>query len=439
MTAQATFLQYWRIRSEASFNAASPEGGAEWNIGGNGGGANGWGDLPVVRESDGLQPKTAVIYPSTASGSRAMNAALPLAGADLFELGNLEMPVYPELVDRVFRGVFGTVGRTPVVGTAAKSSVAFASLATLDTQPDGTEQLKFVIASSTAASAAVINIIQSAVTVETITIGTLGTSVDGDYYSKGGYDGSVNAITFTIAGTVTAGTVVVSGVDKVTNVFTAGATAPSLVIEQGGRPEASSGNSEYFAGIKIPTLVLNYDRATPENILMANATILGVREDRAAAGTYLDDAATFYRPIAGWTGALTLDAVATTEFVAGSITIQNNDELYAVSSGSQEPTGKVEGEFEVFGEFTALPGDETQFDAYRGQTVQDVEITFTTPFFIVDSDGYQVKIEMTQCTFGDYTRNRQSQALGATIPFRSIFNTTDSGPLKLTTVCRMPA
>lgn len=439
MTAKATFSQFWRIRSEASFNAASPEGGAEWNIGGNGGGANGWMDLPVVRESDGLQPKTTVIPPSTASGSRAMNAALPLAGADLFALGNLEMPVYPELLDRIFRGVFGTVARTPVAGTAALASTAFASLATLDTQPDGTEQLKFVIASSTAASAAVINIIQNAVTVETITIGTLGTTVDGDYYSKGGYDGSSNDITFTIAGTVTSGMVVVSGVDKVTNVFTAGATAPTLVIEQGGRPEAASGNSEYFAGVVIPTLVLNYDRATPENLLMANATMLGVREDRATTGVYLDDAAEFYRPIAGWTGALTLDAAATTEFVAASITIQPNNELYAVSTGSQEPTNKIEGEFEVFGEFTVLPGDETQFDAYRAQTVQDIEIAFTTPFFIVDSTGYQVKLEMTQCTFGDYTRNRQGQALGATIPFRAIFNDADSGPLKLTTVCRMPA
>ena len=92
----ATWQQMWRIRTESGFDAASPEDGAEWNLGGNGGGANGWMDLPVQRESDGLQPKTAVIYPSTASGSRAMNAALPLAGADLLELGSLEFALYPE-------------------------------------------------------------------------------------------------------------------------------------------------------------------------------------------------------------------------------------------------------------------------------------------------------------------------------------------------------
>jgi len=36
--ANATFQQFWRIRTEASFDAASPAAGADWNIGGNGGG-----------------------------------------------------------------------------------------------------------------------------------------------------------------------------------------------------------------------------------------------------------------------------------------------------------------------------------------------------------------------------------------------------------------
>ena len=434
----ATYEQFWRIRTESAFDAASPEVGAGWNIGGNGGGANGWMDLPVTRESDGLQPKTAVIYPSTASGTRAMNSALPLAGADLLELGNIEFAVYPELCDRIFRMVFGSVGRTPTAGTAALASTAFASVATLDTQSDGTEQLKFTIASSTAASAAAINIIQSAVTVETITIGTNAGTVDGDYYSKGGYDGSSNAVTFTIAGTVTSGMVVIAGVDYTTNVFTAGATNPTGVIEQGGRPEAASGNSEYFPGIVIPTLVMNYDRSAPENLLMANATIAGVRPDTATAGTYANDAATYYRPIAGWTGAITVDAASYLEVISASITIQNNNALYAVSSGNQQPTGAQEGYIEAFGTMTILPADETRWDDYRNNTVRNVELTFTTPFYVVDTTGYQVKYEFTQMTFGDYTRNRQDPNLGAELPFRAIYNTTDSGPCKLTTICRMP-
>lgn len=439
MSVVGTFERFWRIRSEASFNAATPGGGAAWNIGGNGGGANGWMDLPVTRESDGLQPKSTIIYPSTAAGTRAMNSALPIAGAYPAELGSLEFAVYPELIDRIFRQVFGSVARTPTAGNAAKSSIAFASLAALDTQSNGTEQLKFVIASSSAASAAAINIIQSAATQETITIGTSAGSVDGDYYSKGAYDGTTNAITFSVDGTVTDGMVVVSGIDKNTNVFTAGDTNPSLVIEQAGRPEADLGSSysEYFPGIVIPTLQLAYDRSAADSLLTATATILGLNPTRATAGSYANDAATYYRPFAGWTGAITTDGGSWAEVVAANITIQPNNELYATSSGTQQPTGEVEGYFEVFGTLTILPEDETQWDAYRAQTIQDVELTFTTPHYIVDTTGYSLKLEFTQLSIEDYSRNAQGMAQGAEIAFRTIYDSSD-GPCKATVVSRMP-
>lgn len=434
-----TFQRFWRVRSEASFNAASPETGATWNIGGNGGGANGWFDLPVTRESDGLQPKSTIIYPSTAAGTRAMNTALPIAGAYPAELGTLEFAVYPELIDRILRAVFGSVSRTPTAGVAAKSSVAFASLATLDTQPNGTEQLVFTIASSTAASSAAINIIQGGVTQETITIGTNAGTVNGAYYSKGGYKGDVSAITFTVAGTVTDGMVVVSGIDKNTNVFTAGSTNPSLVIEQAGRPEADlgSGYSEYFPGCVIPTLQLAYDRSAPDSLLMATATIMGLNPTTAAAGTYANDAAAYYRPFAGWTGSLTLDGGAWAEVVVANITIQPNTELYATSSGTQQPTGQIPGYFEVFGTMTILPADETQWAAYRAQTVQNVELTFTTPHYIVDTTAYTMLFEFTQFTIEDYTRNSQSMAQGAEIAFRTIYDSSD-GPCKATVVSRIP-
>ncbi len=435
----ATWQQFWRVRTEASFDAASPEGGAEWNIGGNGGGANGWMDLPVIRESDGLQPKNAVIYPSTASGNRAMNSAAPIAGADLVELGSLEMAFYPELCDRVLRALMGSVSRAETAGAAALASTVFASLATLDTQPNGTEQLKFTIASSTAASAAAINIIQNSVTVETITIGTSASSVDGVYYSKGAYDGSTNAITFSVSGTVTSGTVVVAGVDYSTNEFTVGTTNPTLVIEQGGRVEAGSGNSEYFPGIVLPGATFNYDRSAADGLLMMTLNnILGIRPDTATAGTYQNDAAEYYKPFASWTGAVEIDGASNTEFVSAQININPNNELLQTSTGNQQPSGKIEGEFESFGSFNILPTDTTFWDAFRNQTLTDVNITFTTPFFVVDSVGFSIAFNFTELTFSDYQRNRAGAALGSVLPWRAIYNTTDGGPVKVTTVCRMP-
>ena len=75
MAVSSVWSRFFRYRSESAWNAATPAGGADWALGGIGGGANGWFELPVIKDSDGLQPKSTIIYPSTMAGSRAMNAA----------------------------------------------------------------------------------------------------------------------------------------------------------------------------------------------------------------------------------------------------------------------------------------------------------------------------------------------------------------------------
>ena len=178
--------QYFRCAVESAFNTNVAT--ADWNIGGNGGGQYGWRDIPV---SVGTVPFTSgvnAIFPNSQAGSRGLNQAAPVQGA--YETtATIEMPVYPELIDPFLQALLGTVARTPTAGTAALASTLFASVATLDTQPDGTEILKFTIASSTASSSALINIIQNGSTQETVTIGTSASSVDGVYYSQNAYDG----------------------------------------------------------------------------------------------------------------------------------------------------------------------------------------------------------------------------------------------------------
>jgi hypothetical protein len=438
MAVQGSWPRYWRVSTEASFAAATPGTKAEWILGGNGGGANGWMDFPVNRDQDGLQPKSTLVFPNVAGGVRAMNTADPVAGAYDPALGALTVPVYPELFDRVLYSIMGGVQRAETAGSAAKASTAFASLADLDTQPNGTEQLKFTIAASTAASSAAINIIQNGATVETITIGSNAGTVNGVYYSKGAYNGSINAITFSVAGTVTDGTVVVAGVDLTTSTFTQGNTNPSLAIEQGGRQEAGSGNSEFFHGVIVPQCQLTWDRATVDSMLMANLTLQGLFSGAATKTTYANDTDKYYKPLMAWHCTATLDAVTTTELVAVSLNLNNNNELYAVQAGSQNPTGQVPGEFEVFGELTVLPADATLWTAYRNATNKTLVLNFQTPFYIVDTTPYQLQFTMTRVFFGDYTRNRQNQAQGATIPFRAIYNSTDSGAVKIVKKDRMP-
>jgi hypothetical protein len=434
MAVSAVWSRFFRYRTEASWNAATPAGGADWAIAG---GANGWFELPVIKDSDGLQPKSTIIYPTTMAGSRAMNAALPVAGAYPSELGNLEFPFYPEQADRMLMAAFGSVARVDTAGTAARASIAFASLSTLTAQPTGNEQFKFVIASSTAASTAAINILEGSTVRETITIGTSVTTVDGTYYSKGGW-GAGGTVTFTVAGTVTSGMVTVSGITYVTNTHTVGNTTPSLVIEQGGRPEAGSGNSEYHPGCVVPTLVFSYDRTALDSMLMVNATVQGLNPTAATAGTFANHAAKFYRPFAAWTAAATIDGGAWAEIAAMQLTLQPNTGLYAVSSGAQNPSGKLEGEVEVFGTITLLPDGATRWTDYRASTVRNVEIEFLTPFYVNATTPYRLLLELTQTTFSDYTRNRQQNlAQGAELAFRTIYDSSD-GPIKATTRCRLP-
>jgi hypothetical protein len=440
--AAGAYLEYVRYRTEASYAAASPQTASNWNIGGNGGGANGWFELPVLKTAE-AQPKSPLIYPMTKSGQRHMHVALPVAGSNPPEqIGSYEFPIYPVLCDRLWRAAFGTVNRTETAGVAAKSSVAFGSLATLDTQPATLEVLKFVIASSTAASSAVINIIQGGVTVETITIGTNAGTVNGSYYSKGGYDGSVNAVTFSISGTVTSGMVTVSGIKFVTNVFTIATSTPSLVFDQGGRLEAGSGNSEYFAGCVVPTIALNYARTDQQGLLMGNATILGQKPTNATAVAFANDAVKFYRPFAAWTASLTLDGSPWLEVQAMSINIAPNTGLYEVSSGTQSPSGKIEGEFAVTGEITLLPADNARFADYQAATVRDVNLTFTSPYMVNASTPFSLLFELPVLSLGDYTRTQvavgEAIAQGATIPFTAMYDSAQSGAVRMTSVDRLP-
>lgn len=425
--------QFYRAQFETAFGAGG--GTVDWNIGGNGGGATGWRDLPVVPGSVNITPTETQIFLELAAGKRAMNQQAPVPGA--YETtGALEMPIILELFYPILRSVMGGVSNVETAGTAAKSSVAFASLATLDTQSDGTEVLKFVIASSTAASAAVINVIQSAVTVETITIGTSATSVDGDYYTKGAYDGSSAAITFSIGGTVTSGMVVVSGVDFVTNTFTMGATNPFMKLEEAGQPKSAS-NSGFYTGALFKDTELSFDRTALDGLWMTTANFASKFFAAASAGTFGSDAAKYYHPLGGWTASLTKGGSAFDKAVALTLLIDGGTEPFVVASGDQDIAGASYAGQQVSGTLTILPEDGTEWDAFVAQTVGDYHIIATSPQSIVDSTKWTMTIEMTKMYFETYVENPQNAMFGADVGFRPIEDSSD-GIIKITTVTRMP-
>lgn len=429
---KAMWEQFYRIQVESAFGAGG--GTADWNIGGNGGGATGWRDAPVIPGSVNINPKEVPIFAQYAAGKRAINQQAPVPGAYSVE-GSFEMPVYIELIDPFLEAVLGADSRTPTAGTAALASTLYASVATLDTQPDGTEVLKFVVASSTAASAAVIDIIQNAVTVEQINIGTSGTSVDGDYYSKGAYDGSVNAITFSVAGTVTAGTVVISGVDSNSVVHSATTTSPSLTIEEAGQPRSAT-SSGFYNGVVIPTLSFTFDRTALDGLLMATATMEAQFVADATAGTYANDPKQFYHPLGGWTASITIDGVAYERLSGADFEIDGGNHLFAIASGAQNPSGANYGGQQVTGTLNIIPEDATDWNKYVGQTVNDVHLTFTSPNNIVDSTPWTMLFEFSELYFEDYQENVTNDMFGAAIAFRTTDDASD-GIVKVTSVSRM--
>ena len=426
--------QFFRIQKESAFGAGG--GTLDWNIGGNGGGATGWRDVPVIPGSIRINPTEEQIFAQYAAGKRAMNQQAPVPGAYSVE-GSFEMPLFIELIDPFILAVLGSDSRVETAGSAALASTAFASVATLDTQPDGTEQLKFVIASSTDASAAAINIIQNAVTVETITIGTSASSVDGNYYSKGAYDGSTDTITFTVDGTVTLGMVVVSGVDFVTTTFTLGTTNPSYKIEEAGQPRSAS-NSGFYTGVVVPTLQWVYDRTALDGLITVTAAMMSQFVTDAAAGTFANDPANFYHPLGGWTASLTLGGSAYEKVQSADYTIGGMTALFPISSGNQDPSGATYGASEMSGTLTILPEDATEWAIYVGQTVSDIHLTYTSPQNIVDSTKWSVLFEWTKLHLETYVEGAGADGLiNAALGFRTIEDSSD-GILKITTVSRMP-
>lgn len=432
--------QFIRVRQEASFNAANPQTAQDWNVKA---GATGWIDAVDQLDGAGLGPQYPLIFPSGKAGSPFENNMAPVAGALESALGSLTFAVYPELIDRWLRAAMGSVTRTPTAGTAAQASTAFASLASLTTQPSTKEQLKFVIASSTAASGAAINVIQNAVTVETIEIPDSASSVDGDYYTKGAYDGSTNAITFSVDGTVTSGMVTVSGIKLVTAIHKFSTSdAPSLVIEQAGRVEVGAGNSEFFPGCKIPTLNFAYQRTDVRALLLATAGVSGLIPTVATSTTYGDDAAAGskagYLPLAAWTGQVLVDDVAYSDVIAANLNLNSNDEHYSASSGNQSPTGALMGLRAFFGTLTVIPSGTTRWDDYKAATPRKIELRFLTPHYINATTPYKFSIIANSAYLETYTRNVQGVAQGAELAIRGVKNSTDGGPCQIETVSRLP-
>jgi len=428
--------QYWRIRPGTTFADATPNlPVGDWNTTQ----GAGWCDVPADRDTTPLKFGETSIFPAVACGGRSLNVADPVAGLTNTELGGFAMAYYPELMHPWNDMMFGTTNKTstPTAGVAARASEALTGLAALDTQPDTDEVLVFTVGSSVTTSGVIISIIQSGVTVETITIpDETGGDADGAYYSKGGYDGTPNALTFSVAGTAVSALVVVSGVKYWTTEWKMSPTTPVGVIEQGGRVEVDSTDSQYATGAVVSGATLEYDRTAADGLLMFNPTILGNYVSATKTSGCDGDAANFYRPMAGWNGLVSIDAVTNLEVQTCSIAINPTDEMVQVSSGSQSPSAKTEGYFEAVASITLVPADKTRFDASQAQTAENWALVFSSPYMVNASQAWVLTVDMSNAFYEEYTPATSGMVQSADITLRGVYDATDGGSIKFTQIDR---
>ena len=430
--------QYWRIRAGTTFTDATPNLPAgDWSVTQ----GAGWSDIPPDRDTTPLKFGETSIFPSVAAGARSMNAADPVAGLTNTELGSLSMAWYPELMHNWLDVMMGTTNKvaTPTAGIAARASETLTTLAALDTQPTSDEVIVFTIASSVATTGIVISIIQSGATVETVTVpdGT-GGSADGAYYTKGAYNGGTNALTFSVAGTAASANVTVSGIKYVSTVWKMSPTTPTAIIEQGGRAEIATANSQYATGVVVNQATIEYDRTAADGLLMFNPTVLGNYVDTTKTSGPDGDAATYYKPLAGWNGLVSIDAVTNYEIQTCSIAINPNDEMVQVSSGNQGPTAKTEGYFEVVASITLIPAAVTRFSASQAQTAENWAIVFSSPYMVNASQAWSLTLDMSNAFYEEYTPGTSGMVQSADITLRGVYDATDGGAIKITQIDRRP-
>lgn len=405
--AQANHLNYWRIGKEASFNQASPE-------------AQIAGDLPVVQSSPGLTFNRTVISPLVAAGNRATNQGTPIAGADSAELGTLDMIFYPELMKDIFEGLFGVRTPTDTAGTAALASQLFNGISAdaLDVEPTDAEVLEFTIASSTSSAAPSIQVFSGGVLVETVVLPTSASSIDGSFRTIGGH---VAPITITTVGTITAGTLVVSGVAYQTNVFQISDTiVNSYAIEQAKRPESTVINdSMFFPGCIIESVELAFDRSADDGLLTVTVTIQGLEPQSTVSTAPDQSVALFSMPFASWMAKLQLNDVDWCEVQSMTLTIAANNGLYAVACGTQQPDIPRTGFFEVTGSIVAIPDDSARYLDYINVTESKLNLIFETSAFVNGAQVWSLDLEMDKEYIDTYSNATDDQLNTADIEIRA--------------------
>jgi hypothetical protein len=193
----------------------------------------------------------------------------------------------------------------------------------------------------------------------------------------------------------------------------------------------------FYAGMVVSQMNFAFDRTANDGMAVVTATVASELPSSATATTYGNDPKTYYHPLQGWTASITKGGASFDKMLSINFDVIANNNLFAIASGNQQPSGAYAGGLEVAGTMTILPEDSTEWDLLVGQTVGDYHLTFTSPNNIVDSTKWTLLFEFTELYVEDYQETVNDALFGADITFRTTDEASD-GPVKITNTCRMP-
>lgn len=188
----------------------------------------------------------------------------------------------------------------------------------------------------------------------------------------------------------------IDGIVSTSHVIACADSSGSLSLEEFGDPGAGSGKSWLYTGLVIPTLTLSFSALEEEGLFVATPQLQGKYPTALTSTLYnipLD------RVWPSWTCSVTKGGVAYARIQNLTLTINTGTRLYRAAAGSANPQGKVDA-----GRTVELSGqlyleDDTEYLAWKNDTIGNYEFTFTSPFKATSTVNHNLLLEFTETNF----------------------------------------
>lgn len=251
-------------------------------------------------------------------------------------------------------------------------------------------------------------------------------SLEGPFYPE-----EVGMLLHTIMGTSSTP----SGTGPYTHVMTLGVTPPSLSIQD----EDGVRNMRYL-GVKCNNFAAKFSAA--EGLLTYTASLTGKLIDQNVNTLAItvppnmsvsDNTSKTWR---GWQSSVTINSTAYTKMITFDLTIAREVSLVYTANNTRFASAIYSGPMEVTAKLSILFDTAADFDRAHdwGNNQHPLEVTLDNG--LSGANNRKVIFTMSKASWGDgnFERDRGGTYMTGSWNIRALYNTTDSGPIKITLV-----